>query len=585
MRSLFLLSLITFTIALALRSGHVATTDRFIAIQVDQLATFNGRIDESPCLVDFGSPLPGVPINNWNPPCLGTNTIVQVTASDNTGTLITGIQAAASIGSVLTVCNESSTTDDGVIAFSSLDSASSVGNRILTPGTGLQRTCSVTTTTSCQVDADCPVTETCSPSTGARYYVGPDQCVTLRYIDAGAPISQSWPEWIVEAPIRTDQGIVQNLTFYPALTASPITSGSIVDDYNPTCTGGLPCSEAGGDNAFLSYSMITLQTTAVGGVTIKGFHYVSDIHSPTQGPVKVIVNSGPGPITLANGASTFPLENIDDGANGDNRGDIAMRPGSTVWLYHPRDTGSWIVLGKRDYWFSERDVNMTMGASVSGPDANAGIANTTLFVDKTADAGLYHTYMRDVHAYAVAGIHYGLTVSQNATGLAAGQNRALLLDAPDYSIEIDHGGIYAGLGAVLPFGYFNIGGVDGADFSSAGPVKVEGPLRVNGGAFTGETLTKIASPAVPTVNKGSLDASSTNFIGRVTAVGATTTTLTFGAGGFSTTAFCGTQVEGAGLVNALIDVSPSATAPVFSCQTLAGATTNCPNFVYQCWGH
>jgi hypothetical protein len=592
-KALLVVNLLAFGLVLALRPGShgdvdAATTARFTNLQVDTLATFDGRIVEQACKVNFGTTLPGTTINDWSPPCLGTNTLVQITAADNTGTTLTGIDAvgkALPLGSVLTICNESSTADAGILALTSLDSASAVGNRILTPATGAQRTCSVALSP-CQLDADCPVGQTCLPSTSPRYYIGPDQCTTLRLIAAGQPDDVSWPEWEVESPARIDYAPVQNLALFPDLFADPITSGAVLDDYNPTCTGALPCSEAGGNNVFQDYSMVFLSTTAAGGATINGFHYAFDIHT-AAGILKQIVNLGPGLITIGNNASAFPNDNVNDGANGDPRGNIVLRPSSGVWLWHGPQQGGWIVLGKRDYLFSERDVSMTAGAYISGTDTNVG--GETLFVDKTQDAGSTTLYVNDQHAYGAAAIHYGLTINQAGTGLASGQNRALQLAAGGtnpWALELDTGGIYLGFGAAMPFAYVNAAGTDGFDISAAGPTKIEGPLRVNGGAFTGEALTKICSPAVPTANHGTLFADSTNCVGEINTIGANTSvTLTFGAGGFAITSHCSVTVEGSATVG--VEVSTvSATAPVFSCFTLAtGLAANCPNFTYTCWGH
>lgn len=116
---------------------------------------------------------------------------------------------------------------------------------------------------------------------------------------------------------------------------------------------------------------------------------------------------------------------------------------------------------------------------------------------------------------------------------------------------------------------------------------LETALEVCSGTTNVTTRAALVSCVAPSsVDNGTLSSDATNFIGRVTAIGThTSVTLTFGAGGFSTTAHCFHEI--ANNNGALgIWITPSKTAPVFNCfDTTTGLAANCSDFEYHCWGH
>jgi hypothetical protein len=582
----------------------------------------NGKESYSQCVVNFGHSLPQAYLDNWNPSCLATNTFVQVAASDNSGTYITGIDAVGNhlpVGSVLHICNEDTPRDAGVLIFRNLNPASTIGNRILTPGAGRQRNCTATPTTYCQQDSDCPsvdASNTCA-EIDSDFAVGPDQCVTLEYINAGAENALQWPEWILTAQERMNSVTLQNLNFYPILYTDEL-DGS-VDDYSPTCTStggsascaaihaytcsqgndaGVVCGEAGDNLDFQSNAQIYLDVGS-GGATILGFHYPTPVAHPivpsanNQGLYKWICNVGAGSLTIKNLASSFALDNIDDGAHGDNRGDFVVLPSECFEIYHQRDIGNWQVQGKRDPYFHERDVNITKGVAISGGDPNAGIANSTLFVDKTSplNATAFLAYFRDV---AVDSSPSGITsttlaVVANATNIGGGTQHNLALETSALNgssptgLQVDNGGIFGGADSELPFIWYKS---PDSEFDQALDV---GTTLTCGQAhnLVGPTVTAqhFACSTVPSVNNGTLSADANNFDGDVTSISATSVTLTFGGGGYANFAHCTTQVQGSATVG-INESTVSATAPVFSCFTYAtGTSATCPNFTYHCPGH
>lgn len=116
---------------------------------------------------------------------------------------------------------------------------------------------------------------------------------------------------------------------------------------------------------------------------------------------------------------------------------------------------------------------------------------------------------------------------------------------------------------------------------------------IEGNLILGPIDTKqTANSTAPTsVSFGTLTGDSSNWMGRVFTIGSNVAvTLTFSGGGFATTSHCMAQpLTGTYLGEGyIILVTPSNTAPIFSCFSTATHTPvagNCPDFEYQCWGH
>ncbi len=95
----------------------------------------------------------------------------------------------------------------------------------------------------------------------------------------------------------------------------------------------------------------------------------------------------------------------------------------------------------------------------------------------------------------------------------------------------------------------------------------------------------ILSPGTPTVNHGALSASSTNWVGDVTGVGAfTTVTLTYSTP-FPTGSRCQVTPLNAAVAIEQIIPTPVAASVTFSCTAIvAGIAANCDDFTYSCVG-
>lgn len=585
-------------------------------------STIDGRAVVTPCVANFNSSLPQAIIDNYNPACLSTNTFIQVASADNSGTTITGIDAIGNnlpIGSQITICNETVPGDAGVITLRNLSSNSAIGNRILTPGAGRQRNCTATPSTYCQQNSDCPsvdASNTCE-QTDSDFNIGPDQCAVLEYINAGAENALAWPEWMVMGgQSRFNNVTTQNMNLYPILYTDEL--DGTVDDYNPTCTGaggssscaalhaymcvagndaGVVCGEAGDNLDFQSNAMVQIDVGS-GGATLQGLHYepaasAVERQTQTQGLYKWICNAGPGSLLVENIASSNALANIDDGANGDNRGNFVVLPEECFEVYHQRDIGHWMVQGKRDPYFHERDTNITKGLAVSGNNPTSGFPNTTFFTDNIdgPNATGFTNYLRDVHAYVSASPITRTTLAVVADGTVSGggtiQNVALNCSANGanaFAIEVTGGSVFFGLGAQAPNVWSN-----SPDTEASNLLAVGGALGIGGAPQLIGTLTTYqqaqATGAPASVSSGTLSTDASNFTGTVTGPSATSVTLTF-SGSALTTSHCGAWADGSSVTAIAFTIEQSATAPVFFCSnTTTGVAATCPTFDYQCWRH
>lgn len=604
---------------------HAASTFRTENLLVDQSSTTTtqnilGQERITPCIANFNSPLPQATIDNYNPPCLATHTFLQIAASDNSGTTITGIDAidnSLPIGSTIDICNETVPADAGVIVLKNLSPNSAIGNRIFTNGAGRQRHCTATSSTYCQQDSDCPsidASNTCDVI-NADFTIGPDQCAHLEYIDAGAANALAWPEWLVEDQTRFNNLTTQNFNMYPILYTDEMDGTQ--DDYNPTCTGagggsscaalhaytcttgndaGIVCGEAGDNLDFQSNAYVEINVGS-GGATLLGLHYETptstDRQAQTQGLYKWICNGGTGALTVENDASAFALDGIDDGAGGDNRGNFVVLSAQCFEIYHQRDGGRWQVQGKRDPYFHERDVNITQGAAVSGDDATAAVAPATLFVDRTGPSNVsgFTEYVRDVHAYTSASALTQIALAVVGDGTLSGggtiQNVAFQASANGanaFAIETTGGSVFFGLGAQAAHVWSNSPDTEVSNLLAVGTTLGVGGAPQLVGVTT--TYQQAQGSVAPTsVSSGTLSADASNFTGDVTSPSSTSVTLTF-SGGALTGSHCLAQADGSAIQNINFTVNQSASAVQFLCATPAtGVAATCPTFTYQCWRH
>jgi hypothetical protein len=546
--------------------------------------TLSGTQVETPCIVPAFAIGAG-PFNNWNPGCLATNRLIQVTCADNNGTWITGIDAVDNpttigVGSKVTVCNENATEDAGSCVFGLDDTQSVAGNRIWYGN----RTSTTWTD---------------------RFRLGTGDCATFRY----AQPNQADPtifRWVIESTVlNVYRSKIQNLAVFPPATPAAITG--TVHDWSPVpCSAvGYPAGgscEDGGSTDFSDYSFIDIATVDGTGATIGGMVPGPGLNSgKNEFQFKWLFNAGPGPIKILNQDAGSAFSNRFSLPNSMNIMIPVLQAKLFVWI-----DASWVLIGST---FSQFDNGVT---TTIGPLQVADSPNPTLSTVGVADVLInpigtgqtdppsYLLGVRDdslsIDTTGAAKTVYGVVALAQATRSAGANpltNVALFGNASgaqvNYALMSQAGSIYFAQGGDAGTFYDNHAYFDenkGIKAEGIGAGGLETALTLCGGDFNGNAQSQLASAALPTANHGTLSGDASNFQGEVTGVGANqSVTLTFGGGGFGTTSHCHLTVEGSSTVGMQVS-TVSNTAPVFSCFTLAtGAGANCPNFVYQCWGH
>ncbi len=415
-------------------------------------------------------------IDNWYPTNLVNATIVHVQAADDEGTLVTGIDAIGAgfaIGRRLTVCNSNAPQDAGIIAFSAESANSTANNRIWTPGYGRS---------SGQTATD-------------RYTLGPSACVDFLYVQPD-PADAVTKRWMIIDNTRLAQAAVKQFGLYPYAMPAAITGSH--NDWDPTdaCPHVLgPANdscEAASDVAGTSYTVIIVETTTSAGATLTGLKYTGSQNADGQGPVKVLFNYGPGPLTLVNtSGSSVSTSRFQFNNDGLTRSSVVLRPGQAAMFHHLRDLGGWIPIGHPDFLFDTRDVIMTQGLTVEGTNALAAVPYTGLMVDHTTTGVTTNRqaqYMRDTGSYnTTAGAieASGLTISQSASRSAGGNalnNTALHLVAQNgqsnYALQSSAGNVYLGVGAQMALMYVNT-----LTFDASAALNATGTITAGSSAF------------------------------------------------------------------------------------------------------
>jgi hypothetical protein len=519
-----------------------------------------------------------------------------VTAGDNQGTRIDGIQSATHAlprGTVRTFCNINGTADDGTIGWVVNGSTASAGNQVLTGWSS-----AVTWT------------DTLDTHTG--------DCTSFILQPQGAGPTNAWTP--LGARMRQWRETIANLELFPATTPAAITG--IVNDWNPMDT----TPQAAAPGTFGDYSLVNASTVDASGATLTGMQHGAGAGGTTgkgEGQIKCLLNSGPGPITIPHHSGSSSPSNYFTNAGGIaiqiqvSQIDCFLTFGASWFLIGSSLSSAGIAnnaipkmqnLGIADSTSNELTASALLDngtVTTVGPLQVADSANpTSVMVGNPyfviAPSGTQTTppsYVIEATSAALtistAGhTLYGLVSLAYATN-AAGTNVAIFGDttgaATNYALMTQRGSVYLAQGGDPGTFYDNHVYFDenkGIKAEGIGAGGLETALTLCGGDFNGNVQSQIASCVVPSANHGTLSGDASNYQGEVTGVGANTSvTLTFGGGGFATTAHCHLTVEGSSTVGMQIS-TVSNTAPVFSCFTLAtGVAANCPNFVYQCWGH
>ncbi|HEY3807789.1 MAG TPA: hypothetical protein VGL61_34630 [Kofleriaceae bacterium] len=546
----------------------------------------------APCIVDaFKTGAP--PVNDWSPACLSTGSMVQVQAGDNQGTLITGIDATGmSVGDERTICNANGTADAGVIAWSVEDASSLPNNRIW-------------------------LAHDHKTTFEDRIYQGTGDCLTFVYTQPNQSNPATY-RWLVrDGRVRQNRLTVQNLELFPWIVAAGVTGTN--DDWAPVDTEIYP--QAGGTGSAIDYTMILASTADVEGATLTGLASAGsgNLNSGKgEGATKCIYNDGPGVIRLTS---------EDSASHSYNRFLLPDDVAITIQVHSTRcfwsEGGAWTLLGQALSGEALSATHVIKGGGTGGTtnelvnsaivddgtstsvgplsvldsSAATSVVNESLMSLRPTGAGVtdpapYNMLVQDFRTFDTSSspISYFNTISLAEGTRSAGENDltqvALYADARggqrNEAIETGCGDLYFGAGCQSSTAYVNTARLD----TSAEGI-VETTLGVGGGDFTGTTRQQLAEASIlPRVTHGTLSSDSSNFIGRITGISASSTTLIFGGSGFSTTAHCFIQGEGDSASPIGFTVRPSNTAPIIMCwRDGAGLAVPCPDLSYQCWGH
>lgn len=370
-------------------------------------------------------------LNNWAPTGLAANTMQMVAPSDNQGTVITGISATGfALGDVVYVCSENGTQDAGVVGLSNRDSRSLAANQIITPDSGVMGT--QQQTTFAVPSGSCVPLMYTQPdpvnfagtlywvvlSPGARiarqvsqmtswFPVSTIQNLTGTYNDFrvnntdvpdGGP--QGYSTTIAAASVGA---VLPQATINVAATAGfagpgaggliPITIGTTSGATSVLCSGTTSTSftgctggagtltlgeavaggicEAAGSCMFDDYTPIVISTVDSTGVTLTGMFWAGNASPTGLGPVKVIYNTGPGPVVLKNlnGGSTS-----SDQFSFPTAADVSIPSGAVLMLWHPATAVNWTAVGQLPY-AAGTGIALSTG-NVFSVNLNGGVAQT-----------------------------------------------------------------------------------------------------------------------------------------------------------------------------------------------------------------
>ena len=403
----------------------------------------------------------GGPINDWSPGCLATNTTIEVQSGDNNGSVITGIDAtSAQLGDWIEICNTNGPQDDGALALVAESSLSLAANRIWTPDYGRNT----------------------GQTPAERYTIGPSACVRLIRFQPDQ-LDATTVRWLVMDSTRRTLDIVKLLQLFPYSQPAAIT-GTVNDyDADDACAAlGGPVSgtcEAAGSVKQTTYSVILMSTVDGTGATVTGLKYVGSVNGEGHGPVKWIYNLGPGPITLKNGcggSSSTSINQFCFVSGGSNLGDVVLNGGAGIWLWHQRDTGFWLPMDKRDYYFNERTMTVSQGLNLSGRQTWVSGITGALFSEDTTGSNSVNKTLAYFHAggsETSSGVlnEAGRFVADSTVGLNAAIEAYAANGATNLAIAVTGGELDAG-GKVTVGGDFNVGGsryggVGSSEFSVA----------------------------------------------------------------------------------------------------------------------
>lgn len=515
----------------------------------------------------------GVELDDWVTSC-PKGEIVQVRASDDWGTLITGIDATGySVGDELELCNFDAPNDLAVIVFPPEGSASQPANRIHIPTTNSHD--------EPQPPAPWTVTEN-------RWTLAPDSCVDLV---RAVPDPSIGERWMVKGgnDARIYNAAVEALELFPDDTPASVTG--TVQDYAPVDT----CPQVGGPSggncaggasgSAQDYTVYNLRTVDGTGATIASLYWPGEGSVQGLGPLKLLVNNGPGPVTVKHlGAAAVSTDDVYFAS----QADYVLRPGDTLLVYHNAHENYWTPVGTR------ATGQCSSGQVMAGLNADGSLACVQIpsgtpghvFAGLTSDASTDHLDPSGLHA--VVPVFFTTTTDHPAQvlGMDAGVDgeKKELCNFGSGPVVVEN---EAGATATEWFALYGrqpvtLPGAPGqAQPASCMVVRYDGTYHL-WVEIAGPSLYGVSS-GTPTVNAGTLAAGSTDSGGTVTGVGGTAMSISFSRAWPNGSSCTASVAVVPGTPQLLLTPSTTNSVSVY-CYSVAGTPVNCEDFSYHCVG-
>jgi hypothetical protein len=224
----------------------------------------------TPIMLPFGRTDNYAPVDQVTNADLSTALVARLMSNDNEGSWLSGL-AAGSVGDFHVLCNQSHWVDGGQLTLLDEDSHSSPANRFTTPD---------------QTD----------------YRLPSNACAFVTYDQ-----SQRW--LVLSSGGRAARTIATSLQLDSYLTPAPITGS--VDDWAPIDATPYPSGYCldGNSCKFKDNTIVRVTSADTNGATLTGMQWLSNSDPAGLGPVKILINYGPGPIVLANLSSGSSFNN------------------------------------------------------------------------------------------------------------------------------------------------------------------------------------------------------------------------------------------------------------------------------------
>lgn len=287
--------------------------------------------------------LPPGRTDDYAPDGGATSIVWALMGADNEGSFLSGIQAGE-LGDVHVVCNEGGQVDAAVIVLMAESASSVEANRFTTPD---------------RSDFKLPV----------------DDCVEIIYQDTQSACAlpgcaAGGPRWLVIGQSgRALRPIIQSLQIDGFITP-PAIAGTL-HDWNPSDRSPQPSGycQSGNSCHFDDNTIVVVTTVDASPATITGLHWLAQDHAEGLGPVKMLVNSGPGDVVLANldGSSAS-----SDQLQLPSLRNLTLPIGGSALLWHISNNGAWQLLastGSTTPLFSTTTTSSLVATMINAPNA------------------------------------------------------------------------------------------------------------------------------------------------------------------------------------------------------------------------